>query len=259
MATKAEKIIKRFEAKVSQRSNWEDHWRQVLDLVMPRKRDIWQHISGTVTPGEKKHRKVYDSSAEHYVEVLASALHTTLTNQSTEWFELTSGDPEIDKKPEVKAWLQKLVKKIHRLLNNSNFHEQIHEVYLDLVAIGTGAILVEEDKDLVVRFKARPIFEFYIEENHNGEVDAFYTPLHLTVRQAFSKYGMEAFGDEAVKLAKDLDKKVEIIHAVMPRSDVKLNKLGAKGKPFASYHVYRDKQMIVQEKGFDTFPGAFPR
>jgi len=241
----------------STRQNWDSTWRDTALFVAPNKDDVfkWKNKS----KGEEKHERLYDGSAEHFNELLASALHSMLTNPSSQWFELTTGDREIDRKPEVKDYLQKLVRRVHQLINNTNFQSEIHEVYLDLGCFGTGVMRMDEDDDNHFHFKSRPIYELQIRENDKGVIDFVATEDMMTVRTAFQKYGMESFGEEAKKLAEDLDKELEIIHVVMPNMDVKLRKLGAFSKPWASYHVWVKGELILREKGFHEFPYIVPR
>lgn len=142
------------EREKGKRANWEQHWFEIAELVIPRRDQIFE--TRNKVKGDKKNRKQYDASAPHFLELLASALHSMLTNPSVQFFELTTGDPEIDKNPEVRKWLQDLVRRIHQILNNSNFQTEIHEVYMDLGSLGTGVLRIEEDKDLVIRFKSSP-------------------------------------------------------------------------------------------------------
>ena len=128
--SRAGNLLKRYKAVKNTRSNWDEHWRDVARYVIPNKENVFDHK--TRATGDKKRLRLYDSSASHYNELLASALHSMLTNPSVQWFELTSGDRDIDKDLKVKEYLQKVVRVIHQTLNNTNFQTEIHELYLDL-------------------------------------------------------------------------------------------------------------------------------
>ena len=103
---KADSILQRYKSVKSSRTNWDEHWRDVARYVIPNKENVFDHKSRST--GDKKRLRLYDSSASHYNELLASALHSMLTNPSVQWFELTSGDREIDKNLKVKEYLQKI-------------------------------------------------------------------------------------------------------------------------------------------------------
>lgn len=254
-------IKKRYESLKSKRSNWEDTWYDCAMYVMPEKKDVYDWLNKT--KGDHKNLQMYEDSAQHYNELLASALHSMLTNGATQWVDLVIGDPELDKNPNVRGYLQKVVRKLHSILNNSNFQTEIHEVYLDLGCFGTGVLRVEDDEDDYIKFHSRPIYEIYIDENYKGDVDTVFTVYKLTIRAAFQQYGKEAFLDEGERLAKDVNQEIEVIHAVLPREDVMSvkRKNFAKKKPFASIHVlaHGDRCIVLKESGFDEFPYMIPR
>ena len=76
----------------------------------------------------------------------------------------------------------------------------------------------------------------------------------MTVRKAFQKFGKEAFGDEADKLEKTLDKKLDILQTIMPRAEAEKMGIDSSTLPISSTHVWVEKAMIVREKGFHEFP-----
>jgi len=257
---KADSFLKRYKAVKNKRANWDEHWRDVARYVIPNKENVFDHK--TRSTGDKKRLRLYDSSASHYNELLASALHSMLTNPSVQWFELTSGDRELDKDVKVRGYLQTVVRKIHQVLNNTNFQTEIHELYLDLGSFGTGAMLIEEDENNVINFSSRPIYQFYIEENFQSEVDTFYIELQLNGRQLQQKYDDKLLGEDLIKkIMKSPEEKHSVVMIVMPNEEFDGSKKldSAKGKPFKSVHIHEKSRRIVKEGGFDEFPAVFPR
>ena len=78
----AEQIVRQFDSLAAQRSNWESHWQEVGDYIIPRKADITKARSG----GDKRSELVFDGTALHAAELLSASLHGMLTNSSTAWF-----------------------------------------------------------------------------------------------------------------------------------------------------------------------------
>ena len=120
-----------------ERTTWDAHWQEIADYVQPRKDNIYK---SKVLEGDKKGNLLYDASAIHANELLASALHSMLSNPATFFFTLTTGDNDLDLQDDVRVWIQKTTRKIHDVLNNSNFQQEIHEVYLDLASFGTSCM-----------------------------------------------------------------------------------------------------------------------
>jgi hypothetical protein len=250
-AEKAKQVVKKFERLKSERANWDTYWEQLAQFIIPRKDNVYGHP----TVGEDKHNRLYDSTSIHSNELLASALHSMLTNPSSVWFGLSTGEKELDNIKEVRQWLQDAVMKIIKTLNNSNFQEEIHETYIDLGGIGTSVLDIMEDGQSVIRFKSRPIYEGYIEESSRGVVDTVYSEYEWTLRQI-----VQEFGKDALKASFELEREFEtnperkycIIHAREPQSHKKDAKT-------ASYHVLKEHAYLLKEAKFNEQPYAVPR
>jgi len=249
----AEMVCRKHSRMKSQRVNWETHWDEVAEYIIPRKDDIY----GSNTKGEKKHNKLFTSVSVHANEQLASALHGMLTNPSNVWFGLSSGDKDLDQDKEVKAWLQKVVSQMIQVFNNSNFQTEVHQNYLDLGSFGTSVLRVEEDSDMTVRFMARPIYEAYIDENYKGMIDTVSYEYKKSLRSIRQEFGMEPFEadpDLMSDLMNDPQKEMSVIHLVMPREDFALHKLDGGNRPYMSVHVLKEKQRLLKQSGFYENP-----
>lgn len=253
----AKKLIKAHNDRKASRSNWDSFWEDIGRFVIPNKEDVFT-LQNRAT-GDRKHHKLYDSSAVHFNELLANTLHSMLTNPSQVWLELNARDKKINLSPAVRKYLQEVAELMIQMLNNSNFQPQVHEVYMDLGSFGTGVLGVFEDDETVFRFDSKPIYHFYVEENSKGIVNTLSTVDKITVEDAFEKFGEKAFGDEADRLKKNMQQKIEILNTVMPRKKADRFGVGKLNKPFSNTFVWVEKEMIVQEGGFDSFPFMVPR
>lgn len=251
---KVNKIIAICDKLKARKLNWTDTWEEALENFAPQRNRIYNR-----TVGEERGHRLYDSTPQHFVELLASALHSMLTNPSVQWFGLGTGDTEIDRKTVNQKYIQQLVALVHDILNSTNFQTEIHELYMDLVVIGTGIMLVEEDDDNFIRFMTIPAFEMELAEDHNGVVKTAARKIKMRVDQAFEKYGEEAFGIKAESLKKDISREIEITHLVMPREDADLEKVDTLNKKYASYHVWQEEKILLKESGYDNFPYVAPR
>jgi len=243
---------------VPSRGNWENLWHECMYYVLPNKDRVYDWKSGV--NGEDMYGKLYDSSAAHFNELLASAFHGMLTNPATFWFGLTPSDREMAKIPAVRDYLQKLVRKMHGILDNSNFHTEIHELYLDLGGPGTGVFLVDEDEDDVARFRSEPVFKYYLKENYKGEVDTVSCEMKMTIRQMIQKFGEKSLPENIRKDLKNyMEKEYIVVQIIMPRKEAKRSGLGPKNKPIASYYIFQEEEHILKESGFSKWPMATPR
>jgi hypothetical protein len=248
--------IKKFETLKGDRKNWDNHWDEVTRYVLPRKNDIWM----TRVSGEKKDQGIYDATAVHANELLASALHSMLTNPSTFWFGLTTGDDEIDKVDECRRWLQSCEKRMHQTLNNSNFQTEVHEFYLDITSIGTGFLLAEEDDEDVVRFVSKPIYENHIDENNKGNIDTVYREFLWTFRQIVQEFGEPNLPQFIMDRAEsDPHAKARIIHCIKPRESYNPKNPMPEEMPFESNWIYVEQPFILRESGYKEQPFSVTR
>ena len=248
-------LDKRYQSLLSQRSNWEKHWQELADYMLPRKADITKQR----TQGDKRTELIYDSTALHSVELLASSLHGMLTSPSTPWFSLQYRDSGLQSNDEANEWLETCSSQMYKALQRSNFQQEIHELYYDLVVFGTASIFIEyEDKDDTLRFSARHIAEICISEDMTDKVDTVFRKFKMTARQIIQRFGKDN-APERVKKDSENDPYVEhtIIHVVHPRSEAK-GKF-AKDKPFASIYYHLDSKVLLSESGFDSMPFCVPR
>jgi len=255
MDNKALKLVAFCDQLKSRKQNWNDHWDEVLEYTLPHKNRVYNH-----TKGEQRGQRLYDSSPQHYVELLGSALHSMLTNPAVQWFGLGTGIPKIDRKTVNQKYIQETVAIVHDTLNATNFQTEIHELYLDLASLGTGCMLIEEDEDTLLRFLTIPIYEVDIAENSKGIVETACRKIKMNNQQAIEKYGEKAFPEDKLrKLKEKPNDDIEILHLVMEREGAELNKLTPQNKKFASYHIWGAEKVLLKESGYDRFPYVIPR
>jgi len=158
---KASALLKRYKTIQNQRQHWESHWQEVADFIVPRKADITKKR----TAGDKRTELIFDGTAIHAAELMAASLHGMLTNAATPWFSLRYEQDDLNGDDEAKEWLEGATDVMYAHLARSNFQEQIHELYSDLVTFGTAVIFTENDQDNGVRYSTRHIAECYVSED----------------------------------------------------------------------------------------------
>lgn len=255
---KALEVVKKHDRLKTSRSNWDSYWQQLAEYFVPKKDNVY----GSPVQGDIRENKLYTSVSVQANEDLASALHGMLTNPSSIWFGLSTGDKQLDKNKNVKQWLQDVVRIMTNVMNQSNFQTQIHEVYIDLGSFGTAVMKIEEDDDYVVNFNARPVYEGYIAENSKGMVDTVSYEFKMTLRQIVQEFG-EAVLDKHERLRKlfndDEQYEMTIIHLVEPRTEYNPKLISPSKLPFASYKVLKEFDIILSEKGFHENPYVVTR
>ena len=251
---KAKILLSRFDRLKSQRQNWESHWQEVADYMQPRKADVTKSRS----KGDKRTELIFDGSPLQSVELLSASLHGMLTNPSTPWFSLKFKDQGMEGEDEAKAWLESATEVMYSAFNQSNFQQEIFELYHDLITFGTAAMFIEEDDEDNLKFSTRHINEIYISENDKGRIDTVFRKFRISARAAIQKFG-NVSTHIAVTAKKDPYEEVDILHAVYPRSDFNPAKQDKENMPFESIYMDADSGDELSVSGFKEFPFVVPR
>ena len=246
---KAKTILERYASLRTERQNWESHWQDVADYMLPRKADITKNRS----KGDKRHELIFDGTATHALELLAASLHGMLTNTVSPWFYLKYKNDELNQEDEAMEWLEDCTRVLNQAFNRSNFQQEIFELYHDLIAFGTAALFIAEDDENEIRFKNIHISEIYITENEKGNVDSLTRKFKMQAKNIYNAF-------PNVQLPEELEKKINnapydninIIHSVYPSTEYGNNK-------YVSCYVHEDSGFLLSEKGFKEFPYAVPR
>ena len=255
---KAVALLRRYATLARQRQTWEQHWQEIADYIVPRKASIT--VSGR-SAGDKRMQKVFDATAIHASELLSASLHGMLTNPSSRWFDLQYQDDGLNVMDEAKEYLEAQVDTMYGAFGRSNFAEQVHELYHDLITFGTGVMMIE-DFDGGVRFSTRHISECYLSEDEWGRVDTVFRRFKMPLRAISQQFGRDKLSTKLIKeLEKDPYQPIEIIHAVMPRDpdDMPYGRKDAASKPWKSCYIDPDSKTLLRESGYDEFPYVCPR
>ena len=255
MKLTAENVCKRLDKLKSERGIWETHWQELADYTLPRKNNFVRSL----IPGEKKGIQLYDNTAMVSCDLLASALHGTLTNNSVQWFQLTSAVEELNKDENVVEYLQELTMRAHRILNNSNFQSEVHEHYLDLCTFGTSVMTVERDDKTMVRFSTKHLAEVFVAENSHGVIEEVYRCFKWEANQIVQEFCQGLTTPEEIEFkvgrkvqqayAKNDKEKFEIVHCVYRENlteDVPM--------PFISMYVLKADMKELSNGRFKQFP-----
>ncbi len=241
---------------MEKRSNWENHWQEVSDYMLPRKAEITKERAR----GDKRHTQIFDATAIHALELLASSLHGMLTSSANKWFSLRFKELEFNEIDEAKEWLEDATSRMYDVISKSNFQQEIFECYHDLIAFGTSCLMIEEDKEDNLLFSARHIKEVYIQENKKGFVDTLYRRFKMPAQAVADKFGLENISKDVINLVKKNPfDDVQLIHVIRPRYDFDPKKEDKQNMPFQSIYMEYESAHIISIGGFKENPYVIPR
>lgn len=260
-APDAERICKRAAMLLHKRKNVDNLQQELADFIIPRKAVITEHRH----EGEELTERVWDSTPIRANELLAARIQGALTSPSVRWYSLKTRDKRINELFAVREWLNDVEERLYLALRQSNFNQELGEVYLDLGAFGIGAVLIEENPKEVPGFNgfllvAMAPGTYAVAESATGSVTTLYRFTKMTVAQCAEKFSLDALPESWRELyEKEPDTEKDLIHAIEPRRVDNPKRKDALHMPWSSTWVARQEKQILDESGYHEFPAIVPR
>lgn len=245
-----EKILHRYSLLLAVQMIWLPEWQECADYVVPRKNSIAvQRI-----PGYKRTQRMFDSTAPHAMELLAAALHGTLTPSFIPWFRISPADPELSRNYEVRNWMDMVNQKLRdEFRSRSNFNSEVHEMYIDLTAFGTSCFFMEENQTNGwwggFNFVEVPIGKYCVAEGPDGKVDTVYRSFVMPSHAIQEKWP----GKLPEELSGKPDELHEIIHSVVPEGRYETTTNGNSKRWKSDYILYKTHTKLSSGR-FNSFP-----
>lgn len=246
------------------RFNFESHWEEVAELVLPTSRNTFT-LGSRNTQGEKKTQKQVDASGMMALARFAAICDSLLTPRNMIWHQLAASDEYLMKDRAVRLWFEQVNKLLfkYRYTPIANFSSQNNQIFTSLGAFGNGIMFVDAlDKNSGsrgLRYKSLPLGEVFIRENHQGIPDSFIRWYRMTARQAKQQWP-DTFPEALLAALKSNSEfQYDFLHCVGPREDYEPDRFDNRGFKFYSYHISMQGKCIMQEKGYHSLPIAFTR
>lgn len=246
-----------------ERSSWIDHWRELSQYVKPR---TGRFLVTDRNKGLKRNEKIIDSTATRAHRVLGAGLMAGMTSPARPWFKLALADTDLMEYQPVKEWLADTTTKMRNVFARSNTYRALHMIYEEEGLYGTGASIVLDDFQDVMRHYPLTAGEYAIATDDRGVVNTIYREFDMTVAQMAMRFGEKALSATTRGLlnnGKAKDTWRTVLHVIQPRKNYDPRGRLAKEMKFASCYmeVGRDDNMqgFLKESGFKTFPALCPR
>lgn len=250
-------------------SGFDDHWRELAEWVIPRRTRFW---AGDRNRGDKRSQRIIDSTARFSVRTLQSGLHAGLTSPARPWMKLTTFDPRVAEKPDVKIWLSVHTQRMLDIFQSSNLYNVLPIIYGDMGLFGTACMSVLGDDHDLFRCYAYPIGSYALGQDRRGIVSTFVRDYELSVRQVVEEFALQPDKKTidwsrismAVKANWDkgmFESPVPVTWMVTPNEDYRETSLLSKHLKFSSCHweTGSPENLFLRESGFQSFPIMAPR
>lgn len=225
--------------------------------------------------GSRKDTYIIDNTATLAANTLSSGIMGGVTNPARPWFKLTTSDPDLNENKGVMKWNEDVSDRMSFVLSRSNLYNVLPDLYGDSAVFGTGAMLIEEDFENVLRCYSFPVGEYQIGTSDKGLVNKFHRKFMMTVYQIVERFGRLPNGNvDWTKISthvKNLyetnatEEWIEVQHIIMPNEKWDERRPESRFKRYISvYHESScsdttEMDRVLSEKGYDYFPVIAPR
>lgn len=256
-----DKYQQRWSALKTERSSFDAGWRELSEYFLPRSS---RFTSSDRNKGDKsKFNKIYDSTGTKALRTLAAGMMSGMSSPARPWFRLATSDTELMEYAPVKWWLNEVTKQMRMVFSKSNTYRSLHQVYEELGLFGTGASIIVNDFQDVIRHQTLTTGEYCISTDPRREVTTLYREFDMTVSQIVREFGKENCSIAVQNLFNNgqLDAWVTIIHVIEPRYDRDYSKRDAVNMPWKSVYFEQgcNDDKLLRESGFEEFPAICPR
>jgi hypothetical protein len=150
------------------------------------------------------------------------------TSASRPWYRTAHADPDINRYPENREWLDLFTRRTLIALSSSNFYHAAGAFYYDLGVFNTGCHYIDELKN-GLHFHTLTPGSYYALNNNLGVADILVREFQLTVKALIDTYGVKKNGNwdwsnissSVRKMYEDgnYTQKIDIVHIIKPNQD----------------------------------------
>lgn len=253
---KGPSIVAQFQRMKGNRGNWESHWQEISDRIIPSHSDIFQGTSG-FNQGSKRNGLIYDATAANALGRFGAILDSLLTPRNQTWHRMTTNNKDLNRDRNTKLWFEETNRILfkYRYAPKANFAAQNQQVYKSLGAFGTSGMFIDQlSGEPGIRYRNVHLGELFIAENHQGIVDHIIRRFPLTSRQAVQKWG-EVLPDTIQESAKtNPEREFWFLHEIKPNENRDPDREDFRGMAFLSSYVSETEKVLISEGGYRTMP-----
>jgi hypothetical protein len=239
------------------RWSWWQHWRQLSDFILPR-RGRYLMTPNQATRGDPVGSRIINETPTLALRTLAAGLMAGLTSPARPWFRLMIRDMDVTDNTPVRLWLDEVTKRMLTVLSQSNAYNALHVLYEEISCFGTGVSLIDEDFNDVIRFQNLTAGEYYLASSGRNEIDTLYREYVLTVGQVIERFPEANWSPQvrSLKTSGQLDKEINVAHAIEPNDDRAPQIPGLKGRKYRSliWEWGQSQDLILELKGYHECP-----
>lgn len=262
----------------NERSSFIPTWRDLNDYLLPRRA---RFFTSDTNKGDRRNHKIIHTGPVSSVRTLKSGMMAGITSPARPWFKLATPDPELNKFPQVKEWLDLVTRRMQTVFSRSNYYNTKPIVYGDMGVFATSAYAIEEHFDNTIHCTSFPIGSYCLARDQYGRVNTFIYEFRMTCRQMVNMFG-QSYGVSGIDWSKfsqqvkdawdngNYNRWFDIVRIIQPNDQHDSGKMLSKFKKFSSVtfeyagdsnggrYIDIDNGKYLKESGYDYFPVLAP-
>lgn len=255
-------LVQQFNYLSGLRGNWESHWTEIAQRIYPDHSFLFQNYSQLSQMGDKRNQEIYDATGMMALQRFGAIMDSLLTPRDTFWHQIRANDATIMRDHASRLWFDEVNQILFRQRYNAtaNFTSQNQSQYLSLGAYGTGAMFIDALAGAKgIRYRNIHLGEIYLQENHQGVVDAVCRRFMLTARQACQQFGENCPEQIHSAMQRAPESQFFFLHWIRPREERDPDRKDSKNMEYGSYYISIEGQKLVGESGYRKFPYSVSR
>ena len=245
----------------SARGNFDTLWQKVSERVLPNYSDFIMQWAD----GQRRTNLVFESTPVLALEHFCAALESMLCPATQRWHTLRPSDPKYWGDAGIAQWCDAVTDTLFRIryAPKANFQSQVHEVFAQIGAFGTGPLMVDDVVGFGMRYRCLHLAETLGLENAAGVIDIVHRKYQMTATAALDAEKRGIFEPDSLPPIIRASAKTQptqkfwFLHAVYP--DPEHNPKSRASQPFKSVHIAQDARCLLKESGYHTQPILMPR
>ncbi len=252
--TRFDKISARLGALKQKRVEHEPYWEKAEQMCSATSY-IW------IRRGKRTVQQLFDSTGSLALSFFISGMKSVLIPKSERWHKLRPVNPALEVDDECRTYLDWLTGFLFkaRYSNNSRFNSEADGFLESIGKYGTGVFLTEDNIGFGITYKNIDLWECYLDENANGEIDTIYREYKLSAREAVKRFRDDITNEIKETANKAPEQEVTILHAIEPNPDFNPKSMSTQEKKYISFYVDITNQKIFKTGGFDYLPYSVAR
>jgi len=246
------------------RMSWWTHWREIADYLIPR-RYKWLITPNQGNRGSPINQRIIDNTGTIALRILAAGMMSGITSPGSNWVKLSTNHAELNKIDEVKKWLDECKKRLLTVFAESNFYTSLATIYGDLGSFGTGAMIIYQDYDDVIRCFNTCAGEYFLQNDDRQDVSTLGREFVLTIQQVANMFGLENCSPTVRGGIETggamLTREIKIGHLIEKNTDYIPKSPGTKGMEWREvyWELGTGMNYILRIRGFHEKPFISPR